>query len=133
MPAALTALLVAGVVLALVLSAAALALALRGTRRPPARPLPRRDIDEVPPAARALQNVGVVRFNPYHDTGGDYSFAVALLDAAGHGVVLTGLYHRDRCRVYAKPVRAWESAYTLTDEEREAIEQARGGSAAGLL
>jgi Protein of unknown function (DUF4446) len=70
--------------------------------------------------------VGVVRFNPYHDTGGDHSFAVALLDAAGAGVVISGLYHRDRCRVYAKPVNAWDSTYQLTDEERDAIERARG-------
>ncbi len=98
----------------------------RGRRRAEPEPLP--------PGARSLQHVGVVRFNPYHDTGGDYSFAVALLDAAGAGVLLTGLYHRDRCRVYAKPVRAWDSPYTLTDEEREAIDQARGGGApAGLL
>ncbi len=73
--------------------------------------------------------MGVVRFNPYHDTGGDYSFAVALLDATGSGVLVTGLYHRDRCRVYAKPVRGWDSRYTLTEEERLAIEQARGGGA----
>ncbi|HEX6510227.1 MAG TPA: DUF4446 family protein, partial [Chloroflexota bacterium] len=71
---------------------------------------------------------GVVRFNPYHDTGGDYSFAVALLDAQGAGVLITGLYHRERCRVYAKPVRGWESSYQLTDEEREAIDKARGQS-----
>ena len=76
--------------------------------------------------ASALQHVGVVRFNPYHDTGGDYSFAVALLDAAGAGVVISGLYHRDRCRVYATPVSAWDSSYQLTDEERDAIDRARG-------
>ncbi len=83
--------------------------------------------DALPPSARSLQKVGVVRFNPYHDTGGDYSFAVALLDAGGDGVLLTGLYHRDRCRVYAKPVRGWDSPHTLTGEERQAISQARGG------
>jgi Protein of unknown function (DUF4446) len=92
----------------------------RRARRPPAA-------EPLPAGARSLQHVGVVRFNPYHDTGGDYSFAVALLDAAGDGVLLTGLYHRDRCRVYAKSVHGWESPHTLTDEERAAIDQARGG------
>ncbi len=91
------------------------------------RRLPRRSAAAPAPVPQgALQRVGVVRFNPYHDTGGDYSFAVALLDEVGAGVVISGLYHRDRCRVYAKPVAAWESAYTLTDEEKEAIERARG-------
>ena len=94
-------------------------LARRLESRPPAQ--------AVAAGPRALQNVGVVRFNPYHDTGGDYSFAVALLDAAGDGVVLTGLYHRDRCRVYAKAVREGGSEQTLSEEERQAIEQARAG------
>lgn len=72
-----------------------------------------------------------MRFNPYHDTGGEYSFAVALLDDAGDGLLLTGLYHRDQSRVYAKPVRGWSSEHELMDEERAAIEQARGGEAPG--
>lgn len=88
----------------------------------------RRPWRRIEPAAGpggGLSRVGIVRFNPYHDTGGEYSFAVALLDASGAGVLLTGLYHRDQCRVYAKPVSGWESSYELTDEEREAIGRAR--------
>ena len=112
-----------GVLVAIALGASALVTA-RAGRRPPPAPPPRRSF-EAAPSDRSLQNVGVVRFNPYHDTGGDYSFAVALLDGTGNGVILTGLYHRDRCRVYAKPVQGWTSSYTLTDEEVEAVEQAR--------
>ena len=79
----------------------------------------------VPPGA--IQRVGVVRFNPYHDTGGEYSFSVALLDERGSGLLLTGLYHRDQSRVYAKEISGWTSPQELMDEEREAIERARGG------
>ena len=79
-----------------------------------------------PIAQGALQRVGVVRFNPYHDTGGEFSFAVALLDAQGSGLLLTGLYHRDQTRVYAKQVSAWTSEQELMDEESEAIARARG-------
>jgi len=79
-----------------------------------------------PSTGGGIRNVGIVRFNPYHDTGGDYSFAVALLDGSGTGVLLTGLYHRDQCRVYAKPISGWGSSYALTGEEREAIERSRG-------
>jgi uncharacterized protein DUF4446 len=78
--------------------------------------------------ARAIQRVGLVRFNPYHDTGGEYSFTVALLDANGTGLLLTGLYHREQSRVYAKEVSGWTSQQELMDEEREAIERARGAS-----
>ena len=71
-----------------------------------------------------LQNVGIIRYNPFHDTGGDQSFAIALADGHGTGVVFSSLHSRDLTRVYAKPLVAWESTYTLTDEERQAVAQA---------
>src|ERR1700674_2023125 len=45
-------------------------------------------------ARRALQRVGVVRFNPFQDSGGDQSFAIALLDQGGSGVVVSSLHGR---------------------------------------
>jgi hypothetical protein len=69
----------------------------------------------------SLQHMGVVRYNPFHDTGGDQSFAIALVDGHGNGVVLSSLHGRDATRVYAKPLQKWESTYSLTDEERQAI------------
>jgi enoyl-CoA hydratase/carnithine racemase len=69
----------------------------------------------------SMQHMGVVRFNPFQDTGGDQSFAVALVDGHGNGVVLSSLHGRGATRVYAKPLKAWESTYSLTDEEKQAI------------
>ena len=69
----------------------------------------------------SMQHMGVVRFNPFQDTGGDQSFAVALVDGHGNGVVLSSLHGRAATRVYAKPLKAWESTYSLTDEEKQAI------------
>ncbi len=69
----------------------------------------------------SLQHLGVVRFNPFHDTGGDQSFAISLVDGHGNGVVLSSLHARDVTRVYAKPLLKWESTYSLTDEEKQAI------------
>lgn len=69
----------------------------------------------------SLQHLGVVRYNPFHDTGGDQSFAIALVDGHGNGVVLSSLHARDVTRVYAKPLQKWESTYSLTDEEKTAI------------
>ena len=73
-----------------------------------------------------VQHVGFLRFNPFRDTGGDQSFALALADGAGNGVVLSSLHSRDVTRVYAKPLAAWESVYALTEEEQRAIARARG-------
>ena len=73
----------------------------------------------------SLQHLGIVRFNPFHDAGGDQSFAVALVDGRGNGIVLSSLHARDVTRVYAKPLQIWESSHSLTDEERRAIDLAQ--------
>lgn len=76
------------------------------------------------PVARSVQYVGVVRYNPFGDTGGDQSFAVALLDQRGDGVVMSSLHGRTATRFYAKPVKGSASPVTLSDEEVQAIQQA---------
>jgi hypothetical protein len=68
-----------------------------------------------------VQHVGIVRFNPFHDTGGDQSFAIALANDHGNGIVLSSLHARDVTRVYAKPLANWTSTYSLTSEEEQAI------------
>ncbi len=73
---------------------------------------------------RTLQRVGVIRYNPFADTGGDQSFAIALLDAQGNGIVLSSLHSRTDTRVFAKPVQGGRSRYPLSDEEQDAIRKA---------
>jgi hypothetical protein len=65
-----------------------------------------------------------VRFNPFADTGGDQSFALALLDAKGNGVVVSSLHTRTATRFYAKPVAGGASTLSLSDEEVRALKQA---------
>lgn len=72
----------------------------------------------------AIQRVRLVRYSAFEDAGGDQSFALALLDDASAGVVISGLYGRGGMRVYAKPVVAGRSAYQLTAEEAQAIREA---------
>lgn len=72
----------------------------------------------------SVQRVGLIRFNAFEDTGGEQSFALALLNAQGHGVVVSSLQGRAESRLYAKPVRKWDSGYSLSVEEKEAIAQA---------
>jgi hypothetical protein len=69
----------------------------------------------------SIQHVGLVRFNPFEDTGSDQSFALALLDERRDGVVISSLHGRSNTRLFAKPVSGGESAHTLSDEERQAI------------
>lgn len=74
----------------------------------------------------AIQRVGLVRFNPFEDTGGNQSFALALLDTAGDGLVFSSLFSRAESRLYVKPIRRGRSDYPLSDEENEAIRRAIG-------
>ncbi|NLX37140.1 MAG: DUF4446 family protein [Chloroflexi bacterium] len=80
-----------------------------------------------------VQRLGMVRFNPFDDTGGDQSFALALADARGQGVVISSLHARGLTRIYAKPLSHWASPYQLTTEEQQAIERARNSSNDTLL
>ena len=73
-----------------------------------------------------LQNWALIRFKAFQNTGSDQSFALALLDAAGDGVVISSLSGREESRVYCKPVERGQSVYPLTDEEKEAITTALG-------
>jgi hypothetical protein len=69
----------------------------------------------------ALQKVGIVRFNPFQDSGGDQSFAIALLDQGGTGVVVSSLHGRAETRIFAKQVTNGRSKHSLSDEEQQAI------------
>ena len=73
---------------------------------------------------RTIQKVAVIRYNPFSDTGGDQSFAIALLDSLGNGVVLSSLHSRTDTRVFAKAVQSGRSKYQLSDEEQDAIKKA---------
>jgi hypothetical protein len=84
------------------------------------------DLDKA--VARSVQYVGLVRFNPFADTGGDQSFAVALLDRRGDGVVISSLHGRTATRFYAKPVKGGNSPLSLSDEEVQALKQAMDGT-----
>ena len=73
---------------------------------------------------KAFQRVGLVRYNPFEETGGNQSFALALLDANGDGWVLSSLHARSGTRVYAKAIGAGRSDAALSEEEAAAIKQA---------
>ncbi len=73
----------------------------------------------------SVQRVGVVRFNPFKEIGGDQSFSAALLDGNNDGIVITSLYTREGNRVYGKPIKAGLSEYLLSEEEKKAIEMAK--------
>ena len=71
-----------------------------------------------------IQKVGLVRFNPFSELGGDHSFCLAILDDRDTGVVITGLHTRDRTRVYIKDIVGGKSSLELSTEEKKAVADA---------
>lgn len=80
-------------------------------------------------AGRSVHKVGMIRFNPFKDLGGNQSFAIALLNGENSGFVISGLHTREGNRVYAKPVENGKAVkHPLTQEEQDAIKKATAGA-----
>jgi hypothetical protein len=72
----------------------------------------------------AVQKVGVVRFNPFADGGGNFSFSIALLNGNNTGVVITSMHGREQNRIYTKKIQDGKSDNQLTEEEQQAVQTA---------
>jgi len=71
-----------------------------------------------------LQRWALVRFKAFNNIGGDQSFALALMDSYGDGLVISSIFGREESVVYCKPIKNGSSVYPLSKEEQEAITQA---------
>lgn len=70
-----------------------------------------------------LHKIGMIRFNPFRDIGGDQSFSIALLDGENNGLVISSIYSRDGVRVYTKAIQnSLSEKHPLTEEEKMALE-----------
>lgn len=72
-----------------------------------------------------IQKVGIVRFNPFKELGGDHSFSLAILDSHDSGIIITSLHTRDRTRVYMKDIKKGKSGSELSAEEKKAFVNAQ--------
>lgn len=72
-----------------------------------------------------IQKVGLLRFNPFEEVGGDQSFILVLLNDENDGIVLTSLLSRTGTRWYGKTVKGGKGVeHELSNEEKEAIKKA---------
>jgi len=72
----------------------------------------------------SFQKIGIVRFNPFSDVGGNQSFSLCLLNNNNDGFIITSFYTREGSSVYGKPIKNGKSEYSLSKEEEEAIAKA---------
>ena len=75
-----------------------------------------------------IQKVGLIRYNPFDEMGGNLCFALALLDGHDNGVVLNGIHSRTGSFTYAKPIEMGVSTYMLSEEEIKAVEMAKNNT-----
>lgn len=73
----------------------------------------------------SIQKIGLVRYSPFLDGGGNYSFSLALLNHHYSGIVITNMYGRQQSRVYVKAITKGKSDIILTEEEQTAIQSAQ--------
>jgi len=73
---------------------------------------------------KSVHKVGVMRYNPFGDIGGDQSFSIVLLNHKDDGFVISSLHATGGTRVYAKPILKGKSKHQLTNEENEALKKA---------
>lgn len=75
---------------------------------------------------RHIARIGVVRFNPFADTGGSQSFTLAILDSQNCGIIMTSLFARSGNRWYVKEIQNGAGKdFALSKEEERAIKIAQ--------
>lgn len=73
-----------------------------------------------------IQKIGLLRFNPFDDTGGDQSFIMSLLDVQNTGIVVSSLHTRSGTRWYAKKVFKGKGVeHELSEEEKKTVSESK--------
>lgn len=75
--------------------------------------------------SQAIRNVSTMRFKAFDQSGGNQSFAIALLNELGDGVILSSIHHPNRVSVFAKPVSKYASTHDLSEEEEQVLLEAK--------
>ncbi len=75
--------------------------------------------------AQCIRNVSTVRYKAFDQNSSNQSFAIALVNEKGDGVLLSSLHHRDRVSIFAKPLVKYTSTYDLTEEELSVLEESK--------
>ncbi len=77
-------------------------------------------------AESAYQKMGLVKYDAFHQMGGQLSFSLALLDEENNGFIINSVHSTDGCYSYTKEIKNGESLITLGTEEAEALAIAMG-------
>lgn len=70
------------------------------------------------------QKVGIVKYDAFHEMGGNLSFALTMLDENDNGWIFNAMHSREGCYTYIKEVVKGESFIELSEEERQCLDKA---------
>ena len=70
------------------------------------------------------QKIGIVKYDAFHEMGGNLSFALTMLDKNNNGWIMNAMHRREGCYTYIKEVVKGESYIELAEEEAESLERA---------
>ena len=75
---------------------------------------------------RTYQKVGVVKYDAFKEIGGTLSFVLVLLTKENNGFILNSMHsNSEGCYTYIKEVKGGEVFVALSEEERQALEDAK--------
>lgn len=74
---------------------------------------------------KSMSGFKTIRFNPFPESGGNQSFAIALVNEEGDGFIISSLYTREKTSVFAKPIKGFKSEFELTTEEKQALDESK--------
>ena len=74
----------------------------------------------------AFQKMGLVKYDAFHQMGGQLSFCLALLDENNNGFIINSVHSTEGCYSYTKEIKRGESPISLGKEEEEALALAMG-------
>lgn len=75
---------------------------------------------------RTYQKIGIVKYDAFKEIGGTLSFVLVLLTKDNNGFILNSMHsNSEGCYTYIKEVKNGEVFVTLSEEERQALEDAK--------
>lgn len=75
---------------------------------------------------KTYQKVGIVKYDAFKEIGGTLSFVLALLTKEDDGFILNSMHsNSEGCYTYIKEVKKGEVFVALSEEERQALEDAK--------
>lgn len=74
---------------------------------------------------KTYQKIGIVKYDAFKEVGGTLSFVLTLLTKEDDGFIMNSMHsNKEGCYIYIKEVKAGEVFVTLSEEERQSLEQA---------